>query len=215
MFTGLIQEVGVVHTVQPAGGKVQLRVEAPVTAPGLAVNDSIAIDGVCQTVVARTDAHFTVEAVEETLRKTTFGDLERGNRVNLEAPLRLGDRLGGHLVLGHVDCTGVVRRIETLEGSWLVHVEFPAEFGRYLIPVGSVGVDGVSLTVARLEGGEFTVSVIPHTLSHTTIGAYREGKRVNLEFDVLGKYVERLLRSPEGMKGGISWEELRKWGYST
>jgi riboflavin synthase len=177
----------------------------------LAVNDSIAVNGVCQTVVALDGEIFRVEAVEETLRKTTLGDLSAGTSVNLELPLRLSDRLGGHLVQGHVDCVGLIASVVKQSSSWLVTVQFPPEFRRYVIPVGSIAVDGISLTVAKLEGDLFTVSVIPHTLANTNLGGARSGEKVNLEYDLVGKYIERMVTAGTG--GSITAEKLAQWGY--
>ena len=212
MFTGIIKEIGVVASAERAGGGVRLTVRAPQSAAGLAVDDSVAVSGVCQTVVRRTADTFTVEAVEETLRKTTLGGLQQGARVNLELALRVGDRLGGHFVQGHVDCVGEVSAVERLASSWMVTVRFPRRFSRYVIPVGSIAVDGVSLTAARVEGEEFTVALIRHTLEGTTFTDLRPGVKVNLEFDLLGKYIEKLLEGRSG-GGGVTPEQLRSWGY--
>jgi riboflavin synthase len=211
MFTGIIQEVGSIAAIERFGGGVRLSVRGPRVIRELAVNDSVAVDGVCQTVVGLDGEVFRVEAVEETLRKTTLGDLSAGKAVNLELPLRLNDRLGGHLVLGHVDGVGQMTSVVKQSSSWLVTVQFPPEFRRYVIPVGSIAVDGISLTVAKLEGNLLTVSVIPHTLENTTLGESRPGERVNLEFDLVGKYIEQMVTSGAG--GGISAEKLAQWGY--
>jgi riboflavin synthase len=214
MFTGIIQEIGKIVSVRNTGGGVQLTVDAPVSAPSLAVSDSVSINGVCQTVIGKHGTGFMVEAVEETLKKTTLGGLRPDSRVNLELSVRLSDRLGGHLVLGHVDCTGKVVRVSRQASSWLVDVAFPAEFSRYLIPVGSIAVDGISLTVASLRDGEFTVSIIPHTAQNTTLGVVEGGTAVNLEFDLIGKYVESLMGGKRrGADEDISWDRLREWGY--
>jgi riboflavin synthase len=217
MFTGIVGEMGTIRALERIGGGVRLAIQAPKCSAELNVNDSIAVNGVCQTVVWKEQDLFRVESVEETVRKTTLGDLSIGARVNLELPVRLNDRLGGHLVMGHVDCVGVIREIEPQVSSELIHVAFPHEFGRYLIPVGSIAIDGISLTVARLEGDTFTVSIIPHTFEHTTLGSARRGKRVNLEFDLVGKYIERLLEAGHGRggAGGITPEKLTEWGIST
>lgn len=211
MFTGIIKEIGVVAAAERSAGGVRLTVRAPKSAPLLAVDDSVAVSGVCQTVVGRSGEAFTVQAVEETLSKTTFGSIRQGTRVNLELALAVGERMGGHFVQGHVDGVGEVTRVERLEGSHLVTVRFPQEFARYVVPVGSIAVDGVSLTAARVAGNEVTVAVIPHTWENTTFGEYRPGSRVNMEFDMLGKYVEKLLKGEKG--GGVTREQLRAWGY--
>lgn len=215
MFTGIIQEVGSVRDIKSIGAGVSLTVEGPRSAHALRVNDSVAINGVCQTVVRRGEEHFEVEAVEETLGKTTIGDLERGDQVNLELALSLGERVGGHLVQGHVDGIGVVIAIEPRVNSWMVTVRIPQNFLRYVVPVGSIAIDGISLTVAQVEGDTVAVSIIPHTIENTNLSRVRTGTRVNLEFDLIGKYVERLVNS--GVRGGppssITMERLSQWGY--
>jgi riboflavin synthase len=212
MFTGIIQEVGTVAAAVQRAGGVVLAVRAPTCAKELRVDDSVAVNGVCQTVVRCAGDVFEVEAVEETLRKTTLGSLGQGTPVNLELALRVGDRLGGHLVQGHVDCVGDVVSVEKRPMSWMVRVSFPERFARYLIPVGSVAVDGISLTVAGVEGSLIVVSVIPHTLEKTTLADVAAGRRVNLEFDVIGKYLERLMAG--GKAGdGITPEKLAGWGF--
>ncbi|MCS6808914.1 MAG: riboflavin synthase [Bacteroidota bacterium] len=193
MFTGLVEEIGVVRSLSPQGRGIRITVAAQRVLHDIHIDDSISINGVCQTVVRRDASSFDVEAVEETLLKTTFSTLYPGKRVNLERALAIGDRLGGHIVQGHVDTRGTVRAIRKHETSWLVTIEFPQEFARYIVPVGSICVDGVSLTVARLEHAAFTVSIIPHTWVHTTLHELAVGNTVNLEFDVLGKYIERMM----------------------
>ena len=215
MFTGIITEVGRVAGVTPEGGGRRITVQAPSSAPDLRVDDSVAVSGVCLTVVARSQTTFTAQAVEETLKKTTLGALTPGAGVNLELPLRLSDRLGGHIVLGHADCAGRVTAVVPREASTMISVEYPPEFARYVIPVGSIAVDGISLTIAASSGNTFTVSVIPHTLANTTLGDASVGSAVNLEFDLLGKYVERLLAGEKGSVAvsTLNAEKLREWGY--
>lgn len=213
MFTGIIQETGTVAGVVRKAGGIVLSVRAPESATGLHSDDSVAVNGVCQTVVQCKGDVFEVEAVEETLRKTTLGSLAHGAKVNLELALRVGDRLGGHLVQGHVDCVGEVAGVEKRPMSWLVRVVFPESFARYLIPVGSIAVDGISLTVAAVEKTTFMVSVIPHTLEKTTLADVAVGRLVNLEFDLVGKYIERLTAARTGGGGGITQEKLSDWGF--
>jgi riboflavin synthase len=215
VFTGIIEEIGTVTAVHPDGGGVRLTIEAEQAALELKVNDSIAVNGVCQTVVGKNGPRFTMQAVEETLGKTTLGRLTAGSRVNLELPVRLNDRLGGHLVQGHVDCIGTIAAVSPMESSRVLMVEYPAEFARYVIPVGSVAIDGISLTVASKNGNRLTVSIIPHTLEKTTIGRAAPGMEVNLEFDVIGKYIESLLAGGEqtGAPPSVTAEKLRAWGY--
>lgn len=194
MFTGLVEALGTVRTVLDTDGGRRLSIAAPFAAD-LTLGESVAVDGCCLTVVAMGDGTFEAEAVAETLRKTTLGALAPGTRVNLERALLPTTRLGGHVVLGHVDAVGeIVSVVDDGGGSHLVTVAYPPEFAAYLIPVGSVTVSGVSLTVARLdapEPGTFTVAVIPHTWAVTTLGEAAPGRRVNLEFDVVGKYALR------------------------
>lgn len=193
MFTGLIESVGTIESARRRSGSVVFRVKAPGIAKDLKVSDSVAVEGVCLTVTKRTKFGFETRAVEETLAKTTLGKLKPGDRVNLERPLLPSTRLGGHFVLGHVDCVGTIVRVDRRGSSWMFWFTVPKRFRRLLIPVGSVAINGVSLTVASLRQKEFGVSIIPHTMEETTFRYLRAGDRVNVEFDVLGKYVERLL----------------------
>ena len=208
MFTGIIEEVGTVAEVTPLAGGRRLRLACSF-AGELAVDESVAVDGVCLTVVAQDADAFEAVAVEETLSKTALGDRQPGDGVNLERALVLGSRLDGHLVQGHVDATGTVERIDALDDSHLVWVRYPSDHADLLIPRGSVTVDGISLTVARLDEppGTFALAVIPHTWEHTTAGRWAEGDRVDLEFDLVGKYVlraGRAARMQDGAQDGPS-----------
>jgi len=194
MFTGLVEEVGVVRSAEPHNGGLQITIEAHQVLGDLALGDSIAVQGVCQTVVERDSSWFRVIAVEETLRKTTLGMLRPGMRVNLERALLPTRRLGGHIVQGHVEAVGTICSIESLGSSWEVWIECPRPFMRYVVPLGSIAVDGISLTVARTDAERFMVAIVPHTWEHTTISDRVPGDRVNLEFDILAKYVEQLVR---------------------
>ncbi len=194
MFTGIVEECGTVRSVRTIGGGKELTIVSPTVSTTLRIDNSICVNGVCLTVVRRTGKTFVVQAVEETLSKTNLGTLSAGSLVNLERSVRLSDRLSGHIVQGHVDCTGRVVGIRTLATSWLVTISFPKRFRKYLIPVGSVCVDGTSLTVARLGRDNFTVAIIPFTYEHTVFRKYRTGSTVNIEFDVLGKYLESLTK---------------------
>jgi riboflavin synthase len=196
MFTGIIEEVGQVGAVEPLAGGRRLRIACSF-ASGLRVDESVAVDGACLTVVAQDGGAFEAVAVEETLAKTALGDRSPGDGVNLERALRLPARLDGHLVQGHVDATGTVEAVDALADSHLVRVRYPTPFAPNLIPAGSVTVDGVSLTVARLDepAGTFAVAVIPHTWEKTTARDWRPGRAVNLEFDLVGKYVLRAARA--------------------
>lgn len=196
MFTGIIEEVATVAAVEDLGGGRRLTIETDLSAE-LTVDQSISVNGACQTVVAADATTFVVEAVEETLAKTTLGELQAGRPVNLERALRAGDRLDGHLVQGHVDNTGTVIRTETKDNSWLYHIRFDPAYASYIIPVGSITVDGISLTVAQLEDEHLVVSVIPHTYQHTIVDSWKVGTAVNLEYDLIGKYVARQMTPVE------------------
>jgi riboflavin synthase len=194
MFTGLIEEEGTVQQLHRRGGSVIFTFRAGKTVRRLNVDDSVSVNGVCLTVIQTTRSSFTVQAVEETLRKTNLGKLNVGDSVNLERPLLPNERLGGHFVLGHIDGACAVTRIVKRKSSWMFWFQMPRRFARYLIPVGSIAVNGVSLTIASLRGNDFAVSIIPHTWDVTTFKDLRVGDRANVEFDMLGKYVERLLK---------------------
>jgi len=189
MFTGIVRELG---TVEAFDGS-RLVVAAPETAAAATVGDSVAVAGVCRTVVANEDSRLAFDAVPETLSRTALGTLERGDGVNVEPSLRVGDPLGGHVVQGHVDAVGRVRSVTPEGDSRRVWVDAPEAVVRYCIEKGSIAVDGVSLTVAAFDDEGFEVALIPHTLAVTTLGRLEPGHEVNLEADVLGKVVERLL----------------------
>jgi riboflavin synthase len=200
MFTGIIEELGRVRAVIPNADGARLEIDATTVLEDATLGASIAVNGCCLTVVDIGDGWWAADAVVETLCRTTLGKLAGGDPVNLERPLRLADRLGGHLVQGHVDGTGTVRVREVQsDGSTLVRFDAPADIMRYVVHKGSITVDGISLTVAAMHDDGFSVAVIPHTLAVTTLGTHPVGERVNLECDVLAKYVERLL-DPERSK---------------
>lgn len=193
MFTGIIRELGRVAAVDGGADGVRLTVEAAGTAAQAATGDSVSIDGVCLTAVSVDDGRIAFDAVPETLGRTTLGRLGAGDHVNVEPALRAGEPLGGHYVQGHVDAVGRVRSAEPEGDGMRIWVDAPDEVIRYCVEKGSVGVDGVSLTVAGLDDTGFAVALIPHTLEVTTLGALEPGDDVNLEADVLAKYVERLV----------------------
>jgi riboflavin synthase len=193
MFTGLVREVGEVVSIRQAGDGVRLAVRAPATAADAAVGDSISIGGVCLTVVEARDGVAAFDAVPETLARTTLGRLGSGARVNVEPALRAGELLGGHYVQGHVDGVGAVRSVEPEGEGARVWFDAPVEILRYAVEKGSIAVEGTSLTVAALDDAGFAVALVPHTLRATTLGDLKAGDLVNLEVDVLAKYVERLL----------------------
>lgn len=194
MFTGLVETVGTVSAVRARGDGRELTIRGGTIIAKLRIGDSIAVDGCCQTVVRRGRGTFTVVAVQETLRKTTFGKYVSGTLVNLERPLRAGDRLGGHFVQGHVDCVTTVTRITGDDVARMYWFSIPPKRAHLLIPVGSIAVNGTSLTVARITRTAFAVAIIPHTWEQTTFRALAAGDAVNLEFDMLGKYVAQIVR---------------------
>ena len=194
MFTGIVEEVGTVRAADARGGVVRLELAASVVLEGAEVGASIAVNGVCLTVVERAPDGLTFEVGPETLSRTSLGRLRPRAGVNLERPLRFGGPLGGHLVLGHVDAVGTTERVTRVESTARVRIALPgSELAALLIPQGSVAVDGVSLTVAALDGSAFEVMLIPHTLAATTLGRLEAGQPVNIETDVIGKYVARAL----------------------
>ncbi len=211
MFTGLIQEVGHVRGIRRARGGADLSVAAPGIGPTAEIGESIAVNGACLTVEQADERGFVCHAGAETLQRTTIGELTVGAAVNLERALTVGARLGGHFVQGHVDCVGeIVARTD--EGSTVrFSIEIPSAYARYVAEKGSIAVDGISLTVTAVEGSRFSVAIIPHTLANTTLRDAGPGRRVNIETDILAKYVERLLgREPAG---GITTDFLAEHGF--
>jgi riboflavin synthase alpha subunit len=214
VFTGIVQGLGRVREVRSQARDRDLVIECPAEVAGrLSLGASVAIDGVCQTVTALDSPAFTVHAIEETLRVTTLGRLGEGDRVNLETALGAGEPLGGHFVQGHVDGTATLRSRTNHGESVAYEFEAGPELVRQLVPKGSVALDGVSLTVGpTLHESRFTVYLIPHTLAVTTLGERQPGDPVNLETDILGKYILRYL-SGRDAAGGLTWEDLRRAGF--
>jgi len=209
MFTGLIEEVGRLGRVARHGKMIDLTIEANVVLDDVKTGDSIAVSGVCLTVVNFTSSSFIVQAVEETLRRTKLGSASPGMPVNLERSLRLGDRLGGHIVQGHVDGTGKIVARRGSSENVVFGIAPDSALERYIAEKGSITVDGISLTVTYAGKGEFGVSIIPHTLKETALETARVGDIVNLETDVIAKYVEKLL----GRDSGMTMERLRELGF--
>ncbi|MFB7919005.1 riboflavin synthase [Streptomyces sp. NPDC056061] len=201
MFTGIVEELGEVTAVEQLGDASRFRLRGPVVTEGAKHGDSIAVNGVCLTVVDLGDGEFTADVMAETLNRSSLGALETGSRVNLERPMAVGGRLGGHIVQGHVDGTGRIVERKASEHWEIVKVSLPDDLARYVVEKGSITVDGVSLTVVDAGPDYFTISLIPTTLALTTLGIKEPGDPVNLEVDVIAKYVERLLgngaRDPE------------------
>ncbi|QYX81441.1 riboflavin synthase [Streptomyces akebiae] len=195
MFTGIVEELGEVTAVENLGDSSRFRLRGAVVTQGAKHGDSIAVNGVCLTVVEHEDDWFTADVMAETLERSSLGALGVGSRVNLERPMAVGERLGGHIVQGHVDGTGQVIERKPSENWEIVKISLPADLTRYVVEKGSITVDGISLTVVDAGPDYFTVSLIPTTLDLTTLGRKQPGDPVNLEVDVIAKYVERLLGS--------------------
>ncbi len=195
MFTGLVEEKGKLKDKIATGDGFQFVIEAKLIMDDLKIGSSIAVNGCCLTVVKIDGNTFAVDTIEETLNKTNLGVLKEGMNVNLERPLAADARLGGHFVLGHIDTIGKVEDVKELSNSHWLTISFPEKFKQYLIYVGSVAIDGVSMTVAELKNNSFSVGIIPHTWKETIFADKKIGDTVNLEFDVLGKYVERIMET--------------------
>lgn len=211
MFTGIIEEIGeVIHIKKMVDGR-EITITAPQVISKLKVHDSIAIDGACQTVVRMSEREFTVQAVGETLRKTTFREYKIGRKVNLETSLTLETPLGGHLILGHVNNTARIQRLDKHAENYYLEINLPVEFIRYCIPEGSIAIDGISLTIARMEGHIIGISIIPFTAQHTTLQEKHAGDLVNIEVDIIPRYLEKLLlhRTPNS----LTYEKIKDWGY--
>ncbi len=193
MFTGIVAGTGILRGRRGAGGGLAFEFEAGFDLADPQEGESIAINGVCLTAYAIKGHRFTVDVSPESLTRTTLGDLNIGSPVNMERALRLSDRLGGHIVSGHVDCVATVRGRRHMGAFTLFSFSLPEQWNRYIIEKGSVTIDGVSLTVNSCSAGQFEVSIIPHTLQVTTLGQLQIGSRVNIEVDIIGKYVEKLL----------------------
>ena len=211
MFTGIIQAQGTISAIEKTGGDVRLSVRSTgLPFSSYEIGESIAVNGACLTATALRNDGFDTDVSVETLTVTALANLAVGASVNLEPSLGLGDRLGGHLVSGHVDCVGTIVSVSNDARSFRLGVEIPAEFARYVARKGSVCVDGVSLTINEVSGNTFDLNIIPHTAETTTIGDYAVGSTVNIEVDLLARYVERLLAKDQS---GMSMEFLEAHGY--
>ncbi|MFB3776407.1 MAG: riboflavin synthase [Bryobacteraceae bacterium] len=212
MFTGIIEEVGEVESFEPRGAGGRLRVRCPKVASGLAAGSSVSVNGACLTEVEASQGMFTADVAPETLRRTNLGDLKPRALVNLERALSPAGRLDGHIVQGHVDATGELIALKSVgEGNWWLTVRVPRELEPYLVSKGSVALDGISLTVAEIEGDVMSITVIPHTYQNTNLRARRPGDRLNIECDILAKYVEKLLNRRG--RSGLTMEKLEELGY--
>jgi riboflavin synthase len=212
MFTGIVEELGSVKVLRREAGAARLTISASTVLDGTVLGDSICVNGVCLTVVGLGKSEFTADVAVETLKVTNLGDLKIGAKVNLERALQLSARIGGHLVSGHVDAVGRIRGKREEGNGWRIFIDAPETVLRYVIKKGSIAIDGISLTVADVDKSGFSIAMIPHTAKLTTLGFKSIGDSVNLESDIIGKYVERLL-SGRG-EGGVSLELLTKNGFA-
>jgi riboflavin synthase len=213
MFTGIVQATGAIEAIEPRGGDMRIRIGCPAFRPGdCGVGDSIAVNGVCLTAIALGKRSFSADVSGETLSLTTLGRLAAGDPVNLERSLTLASPLGGHLVTGHIDGIGDILAARPEGRSIRFRVRAPSALARYIARKGSIGIDGISLTVNAVEEAEFDVNLVPHTLEVTTAAAWRAGSQVNLEVDIVARYLERLVG--DGQTAGITLHKLREYGFA-
>lgn len=215
MFTGIVEEKGIIRSLNINGRSGTIRIEARKVLEGTSIGDSIAVNGICLTVTSMGDGFFTADVMAETVRRSSLGILSQGSEVNLERAMAANGRFGGHIVSGHIDGTGTVRSLVREENAIWVTIETPPEILKYIVHKGSICIDGISLTVASVGSDNFKVSVIPHTGSETTLLSKRPGSPVNLENDIIAKYVERLMNYKEeenNISSGITMEMLAELG---
>ena len=214
MFTGIIEEMGCLAYRRSEGEHDTLRITAAVVLADLKEGHSIAVNGVCLTVVEADEHHFTANVVRETLGKTTLGALMPEDDVNLERSMGLGDRFHGHIVQGHVETVGIIRKLSTSESDVRMTVALDEHAMRYCVPKGSIALDGVSLTIAEMTENDVTAALIPYTLSHTTLGRKKIGDSVNVETDILARFRERIEETDDlEREHNLDWEQLRNWGF--
>ena len=199
MFTGIVEGLGNVKRLTTKGADAVIEIEAAIDLKDVSIGDSIAVNGACLTVMAKAEKLFSADVSAETIAKTTLSHLHAGDKINLEKSIRVGGFIGGHFVLGHVDATGRILSKTQKSGSVILAVEISDQLARQIVEKGSIAIDGISLTVNKLEKGKFYVNIIPHTAANTTLLTKKEGDLVNIETDILGKYVEKLLHSPQGI----------------
>jgi len=213
MFTGIIEELGTVESVESREAGARLRIACRKVLEDVSEGASIAVNGVCLTALDARPGSFAADLAPETLRRSNLGGLRPGSRVNLERPLSPAGRLSGHIVQGHVDGTGEFLSLDPLgDENWWLRIRVPAELDPFLVFKGSIAIDGISLTIAALEGDALSVTIIPHTFRNTTLGTYKPGSRVNLECDILAKHVEKLIRNLD-VKRPLTVERLREEGF--
>lgn len=212
MFTGLIEEMGTVKSIKRRAGSMELTISGKKVVEDLKKGDSVSVNGVCLTVsqfVSLSVCQFKIDVGVETLRKTNLGELRVGEKVNLERALKTGERLGGHFVTGHIDGVGIIKKKIKEGETFLFEIEAPDEIMKYIIPKGSIALDGISLTIVDFSKNRFSVSIIPHTLEVTTLGLKKVGNKVNLEADMIGKYVCKMIKEEKG----VTLDFLKKYGY--
>lgn len=219
MFTGIIEELGVVKDIQKGTDDYRLIISAKRILDDVKLGDSIAVNGICLTVTTFSAQQFSADVMPETIKATNLHTLKKGDFVNLERAMSASDRFGGHIVSGHVDGTGVIVAKKPEKNAVYFHIETSPELTRYMVPKGSITVDGISLTLVHVDEKTFSISIIPHTLDHTVLKARNIGDMVNLECDVLAKYIEKLMHRPEGKsethQPALSLETLQKNGFTT
>lgn len=213
MFTGLIEETQKIERIEPIPGGKRIFIRGEKVLSDLKIDDSVAVNGVCLTAVEVAVNGFWVEAVAETLQKSTIGQMAAGTTVNLERALQLSDRLGGHIVQGHVNGMATVVRIEKLGKNYALDIEVPQNLERYFISEGSISIDGISLTIARLSGLRVGINIIPHTWKNTNLFTLKVGDNVNIEVDLIAKYVEKLLNKKEAADSGLSLKKIKDLGF--
>lgn len=210
MFTGIIEEMGTVRRLNQSPNRCELELSASKVLEGTQIGDSIAVNGVCLTVIRLGEEHFIADVMPETLRRSNLGQLKPGSKVNLERAMAANGRFGGHIVAGHIDGTGKILAMQPEGNAVLVTISATPELLRYVVEKGSIAIDGISLTVAKVSHTDFTVSLIPHTGKETTLLKHRSGEIVNLETDIIGKYVEKLMQPKSG---GVTMELLQQNGF--
>ena len=210
MFTGIIEEMGTVRRLNQSPNRCELELSASKVLEGTQIGDSIAVNGVCLTVIRLGEEHFTADVMPETLRRSNLGQLKPGSKVNLERAMAANGRFGGHIVAGHIDGTGKILAMQPEGNAVLVTISATPELLRYVVEKGSIAIDGISLTVAKVSHTDFTVSLIPHTGEETTLLKHRPGEIVNLETDIIGKYVEKLMHPKSN---GVTMELLQQNGF--
>lgn len=211
MFTGLIRELSALRAFNRSGNVYRLEAASDIIAKDAVIGDSVSVNGVCLTLTEKGRGVLVFDVMEETVRRTALASIKAGDKINLEDSIRAGGPLGGHFVLGHVDCVGKIKKIENAGGEYVIDIEFPAEFSHLVVEKGSVALDGISLTVGEAVCGNFKVYIIPHTLKATNLSSRRSGDAVNIEFDIIGKYLSRFRELDK--KSGVTEQFLKQMGF--